>query len=65
MRPGRGLSNPSAMAMGTCTTKLIQRTASGENGMPSAIEKMAAPRKVAMNPTRAAIWNRMYLERLS
>ena len=51
--------------MGTWTTKLIQRTARGEKGMPSAIEKMAAPRKVAMNPTRAAIWNRMYLERLS
>ena len=65
MRPGRGLSKPSAMAIGTCTTKLIQSTANGENGIPPAIERMAAPRKVAMKPTRAAIWNRMYFERLS
>ena len=53
------------MAIGTWTTKLIQRTASGENGMPSAIEKIAAPRNVAMKPTSAAIWKRMYFERLS
>ena len=65
MRPGNGLSNPRAMAIGTCTTKLIQSTASGENGMPSAIEKIAAPRNVAMKPTSAAIWKRMYFDRLS
>ena len=50
------------MAMGTCTTKLIHSTASGENGMPSAIEKIAAPRKLAMKPTSAAIWKRMYFD---
>ena len=48
MTPGSGLSKPSAMAIGTWTRKLIHSTATGENGMPPAIKKIAAPMKIAM-----------------
>ena len=57
--PDAGLSKPRAMAMGTCTRKLIHKTTNGVNGTPPAMTKNAAPRYAAMKATSAVIWKRM------
>ena len=49
----------------TCVVKFTHSVCNGMNGTPPTMLKMLAPRNVTTNPSRAPIWKRMYLARLS
>jgi hypothetical protein len=51
--------------MGTSLAKFTHKSGSGASGIPPAMEKMPARMNMAKYPTKAAIWKRMYLRRLS
>ena len=58
IRPGAASPKPSPIAWNTLTVKLIHSVCSGRKGVPPAMLKMPAPRKVKMKAKRVPIWYR-------